>query len=158
MLETFRLDGRTAVVTGGYGVLGGTMAAGLAAAGARVAILGRSRARAEAKCDELRASGAEALPLVADVLDEESLRAARARADTTHEIIRPLMSPNPFDLTGRVAVVTGGYGVLGGSMADALARAGARVAILGRRRDQAQLKVDQLRERRPKESGVSPCR
>jgi NAD(P)-dependent dehydrogenase (short-subunit alcohol dehydrogenase family) len=57
------------------------------------------------------------------------------------------MPNNPFDLTGKTAVVTGGYGVLGGSMADALAAAGARVAILGRRRDQAQQKVDALRAR-----------
>src|SRR5690349_18037043 len=75
--DPFTLAGKVAVVTGGYGVLGGTMAAGLSAAGARVAILGRRRELAEAKCDELRATGAEAMPLVADVLDEGSLRAAR---------------------------------------------------------------------------------
>jgi NAD(P)-dependent dehydrogenase (short-subunit alcohol dehydrogenase family) len=39
-----------------------------------------------------------------------------------------------FDLSGRVAVVTGGTGVLGGEMARGLALAGARVAVLGRRR------------------------
>jgi NAD(P)-dependent dehydrogenase (short-subunit alcohol dehydrogenase family) len=39
----------------------------------------------------------------------------------------------PFDLSGKVAVVTGGTGVLGGAMAKGLARAGAKVAILGRR-------------------------
>ena len=76
-LKSFDLTGRVAVVTGGYGVLGGTMAAGLAAAGARVAILGRKRDSAESKCAELRALGAEAMPLVADVLDDASLRAAR---------------------------------------------------------------------------------
>ena len=36
-----------------------------------------------------------------------------------------------FDVTGKVAVVTGGYSVLGGSIARGLAAAGARVAILG---------------------------
>lgn len=38
-----------------------------------------------------------------------------------------------FSLNGQVAVVTGGTGVLGGAMAQGLARAGARVGILGRR-------------------------
>jgi len=38
-----------------------------------------------------------------------------------------------YSLDGQVAVVTGGTGVLGGAMAAALAMAGARVGILGRR-------------------------
>lgn len=76
-MPSFDLTGRVAVVTGGYGTLGSAMAAGLADAGARIAILGRNADKAEAACKALRQSGAEALPLVADALDEDSLRAAR---------------------------------------------------------------------------------
>jgi NAD(P)-dependent dehydrogenase (short-subunit alcohol dehydrogenase family) len=71
------IRGRVAVVTGGYGVLGGSMAEGLAAAGARLAILGRNRKAAEAMVASLRREGAEAMALVADVLEECELRAAR---------------------------------------------------------------------------------
>jgi NAD(P)-dependent dehydrogenase (short-subunit alcohol dehydrogenase family) len=42
-----------------------------------------------------------------------------------------------FGLDGQVAVVTGGTGVLGGAMARGLARAGARVGVLGRREHNA---------------------
>jgi NAD(P)-dependent dehydrogenase (short-subunit alcohol dehydrogenase family) len=73
----FDLTGRVAVITGGYGVLGGSMADGLAAAGARVALLGRRRDVAMKKVEELRGRGAEAMALVADVLDAGQLRAAR---------------------------------------------------------------------------------
>ncbi len=71
------VDGRVAVVTGGYGVLGGMLADGLAAGGARVVVLGRRREAAEDKAAALRATGAEALALVGDVLDELAMRAAR---------------------------------------------------------------------------------
>jgi len=73
----FSLEGKVAVVTGGYGVLGGHIAAGLAAAGARVAILGRRREMAERKVEELCAAGGEARTLIADVVDEAQLDAAR---------------------------------------------------------------------------------
>jgi NAD(P)-dependent dehydrogenase (short-subunit alcohol dehydrogenase family) len=44
---------------------------------------------------------------------------------------------NPFDVSGVVAVVTGATGTLGGEMARGLARAGARVGVLGRREERA---------------------
>jgi NAD(P)-dependent dehydrogenase (short-subunit alcohol dehydrogenase family) len=43
-----------------------------------------------------------------------------------------------FELSGKVAVVTGATGVLGGAMARGLARAGARVGVLGRRKERAE--------------------
>ena len=73
----FGLAGRVAVVTGGYGVIGGAIASGLARAGAAVAILGRRRDAAEAKAQAIRDGGGDALALIADVLDEAQVRAAR---------------------------------------------------------------------------------
>jgi NAD(P)-dependent dehydrogenase (short-subunit alcohol dehydrogenase family) len=72
----FDLTGKSALVTGGYGVLGGTIASGLAAAGARVAVLGRRRDLAAAKADEIRAAGGDAMPVVADVLERDAVRLA----------------------------------------------------------------------------------
>jgi NAD(P)-dependent dehydrogenase (short-subunit alcohol dehydrogenase family) len=49
-----------------------------------------------------------------------------------------------FDLSGAVAVVIGGTGVLGGAMADALAGAGARVAIVGRSEERGLARVSAI--------------
>jgi NAD(P)-dependent dehydrogenase (short-subunit alcohol dehydrogenase family) len=77
LASLFGLRGRVAVVTGGTGVLGGAMARGLAAAGARVAIMGRRRAQAEAVAADIRGAGGEATALPADVLRKGELEAAR---------------------------------------------------------------------------------
>src|SRR3954454_19651165 len=75
----FDLTGQVAVVTGGTGVLGGEMARGLARAGARVAILGRRAAQAEAVAGEIASTGGEAIAVPADVMDSGQLAAARDR-------------------------------------------------------------------------------
>lgn len=54
MNDTRPLTGQNIVVTGGTGGIGNAAAAGLAALGARVAIVGRDRARAEAAAEDLR--------------------------------------------------------------------------------------------------------
>ena len=78
LARLFDLEDRVAIVTGGTGVLGGAMARGLAEAGARVGVLGRRQARAEAVAAEISAAGGEAMALPADVLEREQLEAVRA--------------------------------------------------------------------------------
>jgi len=77
--RAFDLTGRVAVITGGYGVLGGGIADALGAAGVRVAVLGRRETEGEAKVAALRAQGVEAMALVADALDQPQLERARDR-------------------------------------------------------------------------------
>lgn len=78
-LTQFSLEGKVIVITGGTGVLGGAFAEALASAGARVAILGRNRDKADRQVKMLRDAGAAAIALIADVLDEQQVTAARAR-------------------------------------------------------------------------------
>lgn len=73
----YDLTGRMAVVTGGYGVLGGSMARFLAEQGAKVAILGRNAEKGNAKAVEIaETTGGETMFLQADVLDKDALQAA----------------------------------------------------------------------------------
>lgn len=51
-----------------------------------------------------------------------------------------------FDLQDKVAIVTGGTGVLGGMMARGLAMSGARVGILGRRREKAEQVASEIEQ------------
>ena len=77
----FELTGRVAVVTGGGGVLGASMATCLAGVGARVAVLGRTAAKLESTVAGIRAAGGEVMAVVADVLDRAALDAANARIE-----------------------------------------------------------------------------
>jgi NAD(P)-dependent dehydrogenase (short-subunit alcohol dehydrogenase family) len=73
----FDIAGRTAVITGGSGQLGQAMAVALAQAGARVAILGRHIEATNAVAATIQADGGSAIGIACDVLNRDSLQAAR---------------------------------------------------------------------------------
>ena len=67
--DQFRLDGRTALVTGSGRGLGWEMVKALAEAGARVLLHGRSADRLAGRLAELRQAGFAADPVVFDMAD-----------------------------------------------------------------------------------------
>jgi len=77
-MNLFNLSNDVAVVIGATGVLGGAMADGLAAHGAKVAVLGRNTERGQQRVDAIIAAGGKAEFFTADASNAESLKAAQA--------------------------------------------------------------------------------
>ncbi|MES2060775.1 MAG: SDR family oxidoreductase [Bacteroidota bacterium] len=77
MENNYSLKGKVIVVTGGTGILGNSFINGIVAAGGAVGILGRNKEVAEERADAINKNGGQAIALVADVLDEASLNAAK---------------------------------------------------------------------------------
>ncbi len=78
MFNHENLKGRVAVVTGGGGVLCGGFAKDLARQGVKVAVLDLRLDAAQKVADEIIAEGFEAIGVSCNVLDKDSLEAARA--------------------------------------------------------------------------------
>ena len=64
--QLFRLDGKVALVTGGYGGIGEAVSRGLVQAGAKVAVAGHDAGKAAAFAEALRTAGGEAYGAVFD--------------------------------------------------------------------------------------------
>jgi NAD(P)-dependent dehydrogenase (short-subunit alcohol dehydrogenase family) len=86
------LKDKVAVVTGATGVLCSQVAIGLAARGAKVAVLGRNTDRAEAVVKRIEDSGGIAAAFLTDVMDRESLEGARDRILDTYSTIDILIN------------------------------------------------------------------
>jgi NAD(P)-dependent dehydrogenase (short-subunit alcohol dehydrogenase family) len=76
-VNLFDLTGEIAVVMGSTGVLGGAIADGLALAGAKIVVLGRSKERGQERVRSIRQNGGIAEFFFADALDQQSLESAR---------------------------------------------------------------------------------
>jgi len=77
MNDKFSLEGKVIVVTGGTGILGNSFVNGIVEAGGTVAILGRNEAIGNERADAINKNGGKALAVVADVLNQDDLVAAR---------------------------------------------------------------------------------
>jgi NAD(P)-dependent dehydrogenase (short-subunit alcohol dehydrogenase family) len=72
------LSGKVAVVTGASRGIGRATALALAGAGAKVALLGRDRAKLEESLELVRKAGSEAATFICDVRDEAQVKQAAA--------------------------------------------------------------------------------
>lgn len=82
MDNQFSLKGKVIVVTGGTGIIGKSFIKGIVAAGGTVGILGRNEKVANERAEEVNKNGGKAIALIADVLDEKALEAAKDKVLT----------------------------------------------------------------------------
>jgi NAD(P)-dependent dehydrogenase (short-subunit alcohol dehydrogenase family) len=92
MNNLFDLSGKTAVVIGGTGVLGGGMAQALAEAGAKAIIVGRNEKNATERMKKILLAGGEAHFQRADATDFDSLTRARNAIIKEHKFIDILVN------------------------------------------------------------------
>lgn len=88
----FDLTNETAVVIGGTGVLGGAMADALAAAGAKVVVMGRSEERGQARVKAIETAGGRAMFQSADAMQRSSLETARAAIEAKFGAVTVLVN------------------------------------------------------------------
>jgi gluconate 5-dehydrogenase len=74
-MKNFDLSGRHALLTGGGSGLGLAIAEGLAAAGARVTLVGRDQGKLVGAAEAIRQTGGTAVPLACDVTQRNALAA-----------------------------------------------------------------------------------
>jgi len=83
MEQSFSLEGKVIVVTGGTGILGNSFVNAIVEAGGAVGILGRNAEIANERADAINKNGGKAIALIADAMDEAQLIAAREKIIAT---------------------------------------------------------------------------
>jgi len=82
MKELFNLAGKVIVITGGGGVLCGTIARAIANMGAKIAIWDINEQAATQVADKIKSNNGIAVAVRCDVLDKESLKATKEKTTT----------------------------------------------------------------------------
>jgi NAD(P)-dependent dehydrogenase (short-subunit alcohol dehydrogenase family) len=82
IIDSFRLDGQVAVVTGGGRGIGEGIALGLAEAGADVVVAARRTHEIEAVADKIRSLGRRALAVTTDMMEIEQVQALAQKTFT----------------------------------------------------------------------------
>lgn len=93
-----RFEGRTVIVTGGGGGIGGAACLAFAAEGARVAVLDRAEDAAAVTADRVRAAGGTALAVGCDITERDGVDAAVARVSDELGPIDVLVNNAGWDL------------------------------------------------------------
>lgn len=96
----FDLTGKVAVVTGGGGILGRTMCAGLARQGAEVLVLGRTKESGDAVVAAISAAGGKAAFFVCDVLNMEVLTVVKDEIVAKYKHIDILVNAAGGNMSG----------------------------------------------------------
>jgi NAD(P)-dependent dehydrogenase (short-subunit alcohol dehydrogenase family) len=91
-MNLFDLSGKTAVVIGGTGVLGGAMAQALGAAGAKVVVVGRNEKNGGECVKKIVLAGGTANFQMADATDRDSLMRARNAIVKEHHFVDILVN------------------------------------------------------------------
>jgi len=77
ILDKFSLKDKVIVVTGGTGILGEAFIAAIAQAGGKIVVLGRNKDRANERVAMAQQLGAEAIAVLANVMDEQDVIRAK---------------------------------------------------------------------------------
>lgn len=97
VLDTFKLSGRTAIVTGGGGLLGEEFCRALAEAGAGVAVLDVNAAACQRVAESLSSAGARALAVPVDITRPDSVQSAVAKVLSTFARVDVLVNSAALD-------------------------------------------------------------
>ena len=81
MANLFDISGKSIVITGGGGVLCGSMAKACAKEGAKVAVLDLNETAAQKVVDQIKADGGDAVAVKCNVLDKDSLIEAKKQVN-----------------------------------------------------------------------------
>jgi len=92
MNDLFDVKGKAIAITGGGGVLCGTMARALAKGGARIAVLDLSEAAAAKVADEIKSNGGEAIAVKCNVLEKKSIESASEKLNAEFGAIDALIN------------------------------------------------------------------